>query len=86
MNNYKYRIDEDGFLHRTLKNTREKNLYCPHLEDNYCGDWCPLFDGPYKKLGFSKEKKFDLYCLRICENREIVLEFKDFIDEREKND
>lgn len=62
----KVKIDSNGFL-KIQRGTNFKQVVCPLLTDEWCGDWCALFGEPklinknilvelcYKTLSVKKE-------------------------------
>jgi len=66
----KGKIDKDGFLWIERKGEWTKQ-YCPIVNDDWCGQWCPLFGEPEFIDGHPR--------LSLCRK---VLEFVSLVDER----
>lgn len=81
----KAKIDKDGFLYIERAGVM-KRQHCPYVDEQICGDWCPLFGEPQILTKHSRisttsyETKIPIIVL--CNK---TLELEELTDERKEN-
>ena len=55
-------VKADGLL-MVVREGVLKTMYCPYAADQFCGNWCPLFDDSNKAFGV----------VRLCNDNTIYI-------------
>lgn len=74
-------VDDDGYLYVFIRGSMRYKL-CKHDREVPCGDWCPLFEGPYievitaPSITPTSESPLHgyLHYVRVCEGRKLYFD------------